>query len=165
MMANSRTYAPRCYPEVMDPEIQIEGFIAKFTDEVADQLRRARIHMRQRLPGALELVYDNYNALAIGYGPTERSKDIVFSIAGYPRWVSLFLVGGPWLSDPKGLLKGEGGRVRHIVLKSPATLNDPAVEDLMIQAAARASFPLNPAQSFRTVIKSISAKQRSRRPA
>ena len=116
-MAIWRTWGRGCYPEVMDPEVEIEGFIAKLTDEVAGQLRAARIKMRERLPGALEIVYDNFNALAIGYGPTERSKDIIFSIAGFPLWVSRFLVGGPFLSDPKGLLKGEGSTVRHIVLK------------------------------------------------
>jgi hypothetical protein len=38
-----------------------------------------------------ELVYDNYNALAIGFGQTERVSDVIFSIAVYPRWVGLFL--------------------------------------------------------------------------
>ena len=148
----------------MDVETQIEGFIARFTDEVAAQIRAARVKMRQRLPGAIELVYDNYNALAIGYAPNERSKDAIFSIAGYPRWVSLFLVVGPHLFDPKGLLKGEGGVVRHIVLKGPDMLDDPDVCDLMDQALARATPPLDPAQPFRSVVKSISAKQRPRRP-
>lgn len=164
-MAIWRTWGRGCYPEVMDPEVEIEGFIAKLTDEVAGQLRAARIKMRERLPGALEIVYDNFNALAIGYGPTERSKDIIFSIAGFPLWVSRFLVGGPFRSDPKGLLKGEGSTVRHIVLKTPATLNDPDVKDLMDQAIVRAVIPLNAAQPFRTVIKSISVNQRPRRPA
>ena len=50
----------------MDAEAQIESFIAKFTDEVAPQIRAARAEMQRRLPGAVELVYDNYNALAIG---------------------------------------------------------------------------------------------------
>lgn len=57
--------------------------------------------MRARLPGALELVYDNYNALAIGYGPTERQADIIFFIAADPRRISPFFLGGPRLDDPK----------------------------------------------------------------
>lgn len=148
----------------MDPEAQLEGFIAKFSDEVADKVRACRAIMRRRLPGALELVYDNYNALAIGYGPSEKRSELVFSIAAYPRWVSLFLVGGPKLADPQGLLKGEGGVVRHIVLETPGRLDDPAVVALMDQALALAPRPLDPAQPFRTVIKSISARQRLRRP-
>ena len=45
--------------------------------------------------------------------------EAVFSIAVSPRWVSLFfLQSGTKLSDPKGLLKGSGTKVRHIVLES-----------------------------------------------
>ena len=29
--------------------------------------------MRAIVPGAIELVYDNYNALVIGFGPTKRA--------------------------------------------------------------------------------------------
>ena len=46
--------------------------------------------MRARLPGATELVYDTYNALAIGFGPSEKASDAIFSIVLYPRYVTLF---------------------------------------------------------------------------
>lgn len=150
--------------DASEVEAQVEGFIAKFEDGVAAQIRAARAIMRPLLPGALELVYDNYNALAIGYGPTERQADIIFSIAAYPRWISLFFVGGPRLEDPKALLKGEGSRVRHIVLDQPERLLDPDVRALMGQALRLAGTPLDPDQAERTVIKSVSAKQRPRRP-
>ena len=148
----------------MDAETELEGFIARFSDAVAADVRAARVRMRNLLPGALELVYDNYNALAIGYGPTERQSEFIFSIAAYPRWVSLFIVGGPHLDDPRNLLKGEGGVVRHIVLDTPARLDDPDVRALMDQALARAPIPLDPAQPSRVVIKSVSGRQRPRRP-
>lgn len=69
----------------MDAETQIESFIARFSDDVAARIRAARAHMRQRMPGAVELIYDNYNALAIGYGANDKISGIVFSIAAYPR--------------------------------------------------------------------------------
>jgi hypothetical protein len=89
----------------------------------------------------------------------------VFSIALYPRWVSLFFMHGPKLADPKKRLKGGGTLVRHIVLDGPDTLDDPAVKALMAQAMARADPPIDPTQKRRLVIKSVSAKQRPRRPA
>jgi hypothetical protein len=147
------------------PAAQLGGFLAKFTPEVAASARAALARMRKRLPGAIELVYDNYNALAIGFGPTERSSDAVFSIAVFPRWVSLFfLQSGPELPDPHGLLKGTGTRVRHIVLKSPAEIDSPAVRALMKAALARAEVPIDRAAKARIVIKSVSAKQRPRAP-
>ena len=93
--------------------------------------------MQARMPGAFELAYDNYNALAIGYSATTKLSGVVFSLAAYPRWVSLFFRGGPSLQDPKGLLKGSGSRVRHIVLRAPDDLNQSDVVALMDQALSR----------------------------
>jgi hypothetical protein len=149
----------------MDAETQIEGFIGKFTDEVAGQIRAARGEMRRRLPGAVELVYDNYNALAIGYGSSEKLEDIVFSIACFPRWVSLFFYRGADLEDLEGLLEGAGSQVRSIRLTRLSLLDDPPVKALMAQALARAARPIDPSIPSRSLVKSISAKQRPRRPA
>lgn len=149
---------------LVDAERQLAAFLAKFTPDVAVQAGGAVAKLRARLPGANVLVYDNYNALAVGFGATEKPSDIVFSIAVYPRWVSLFLVGGPRLDDPKSLLKGSGSTVRHIVLAGPETLDDPDVRALMDQALAATKAPIDPAAKSKLIIKSVSAKQRPRRP-
>jgi len=146
------------------PAKQLAGFIAKFTPEVEALAQAVLAKMRKRLPGAIELVYDNYNALAIGFGPNERASDAIFSIALFPRWVSLFFLHGASLNDPHKLLKGSGKVVRHIVLKNAAVLDQPAVRALMAQALQDAK-PLDPACANRIVIKFVSARQRPRRPA
>lgn len=146
------------------PEARLEGFIAKYSPDMAAQIREVLARMRARLPGAVELVYDNYNALAVGFGSGERLSDAVFSIACYPRWVSLFFFPGVGLDDPLKLLKGTGRRTRHIVLLTPSMLDDPAVVELMMQALKTAPHPIDPKAPSRTVIKSVSAKQRPRRP-
>ena len=71
-------------------QAQLAGCIAKYSPDVAKLGRAAIGRMRKLLPAAQVLVYDNYNALAVGFGPNERTSQIVFSIAMYPRWVSLF---------------------------------------------------------------------------
>ncbi len=147
------------------PEKQLAAFIAKYTPEIAALAQAALAKMRVRLPGAVELVYDNYNALAIGFGPTERTSEAIFSIALFPRWVSLFFMRGADLPDPQKLLKGSGKIARHIVLESAADLDKSAVKALMKSALDRAAKPLDSAAPNRIVIKSISAKQRPRRPA
>jgi len=147
------------------PEEQLAGFIAKYTPEIGALAHAALAKMRARLPGAIELVYDNYNALAIGFSPTERASDVIFSIALYPRWVSLFFFPGVDLPDPEMLLKGSGKVTRHIVLKDAADLDKPAIKALMKHALERSAKPLDKTGPGRIVIKSISAKQRPRRPA
>jgi len=147
-----------------DPEEQLAGFLAKFTPEVAAQAEAIRNVMRRRCPAANELVYDNYNALAIGYGPTERTSEVIFSVAVYPRWVTLFFYQGKGLPDPERRLQGSGNQVRHIRVDSLELFEDPAVCALMEEAVARAAVPFDAANRHQLIIKSVSAKQRPRRP-
>lgn len=147
----------------MTPQEQLDGFIDKFTPDIAATIRRAVAMVSARLPGATILVYDNYNALAIGFGATDKVRSIVCSVAGYPRWVSLFLSNGPTLPDPQGLLEGEGGTVRHVKLTGDR-MDSPAVAALIDAAAASVAQPIDLADEGRLIIKSISAKQRPRRP-
>ncbi len=146
------------------PARQLEGFLAKYTPEMVRATKQCLIRMRKQVPGATELVYDNYNSLAIGFGPGERASEAVFSIVPFPRWVTLCFLHGRGLADPHGLLKGNGSRVRHIRLESPATLDRPEVRALLAEALLNAKRPIDPAQPRRLIIKSISAKQRPRQP-
>jgi len=54
--------------------------------------------------------------------------------------------------------------VRHIVLDDLAVFDAPDVRKLFELALARAKVKLDPKQPRRMIIKSISAKQRPRRP-
>jgi hypothetical protein len=148
-----------------DAEGQLADFLAKFTPEICARAGAVIGRMRERLPGAVMPVYDNYNALAVGFGSTQRVSDVIFSIAVFPRWVSLFFFDGVRLEDPKGLLKGTGNRARHIVLVGPEALDDPDVQSLICEALRLAPKPLDPDAPGGLVIKSISAKQRPRRPS
>jgi hypothetical protein len=151
--------------QAKDAEKQLASFIARFSDEVASLAEAILGEMRRLYPTALELVYDNYNALAIGFGPTERASEAIFSIALFPRWVSLFFLQAKGLSDPGKILRGSGSVARHIVLPSPDMLHDPIVQDLMRQATAKAKVPFDSNGVHRLIIKSISATLRPRRPA
>jgi hypothetical protein len=144
--------------------IQFRTFLAKFSPSVAGEARAALTRMRRLVPGALELVYDNYNALVVGFGPTERASDAVMSLAIFPRWVTLcFIQNGPEIPDPYHLLKGSGNVVRHVRLTSAKDLDTPPVRALIQQAIALADVPFDRNARRRMVIKSISAKQRPRR--
>ena len=145
------------------PEKQLAGFIAKFTPEVATLIRAARRKMRERLPQALELVYDNYNFFVIGYGPSEKASEAIFSLASQARGVSLCFLQGAGLPDPKGILKGSGSVVRNIRLDTADTLDRADVRSLMKAALEHARAPITAKSLHRLIIKSVSAKQRPRR--
>jgi hypothetical protein len=144
---------------------QLDGFIAKFSPEIAAMTQAVLKKMRRRYPTAQVLVYDNYNALAIGFGPSEKAGEAIFSIAVYPKWASLFFLQAKGVPDPEGLLKGSGKVARHVVLESPGDLEIPAIVAMMEAAVEVAKVPFAGKGEGRLVIKSVSAKQRPRRPA
>ena len=147
------------------PAAQLKAFLSKYSPGMAAEARAALTRLRRLVPGAVELVYDNYNALVIGFGPTERASEAIVSLAVFPRWVTLcFIQNGPDIPDPNGLLKGTGNVVRHVRLESVKDLDKPAIRALIKHALTLADVPIDPAQRRRMVIKSISAKQRPRRP-
>jgi hypothetical protein len=149
------------------PASDLRRFIARYTPEIARLARGALARMRKRLPAAHQLVYDNYNACAIGFSPTERASDVVFSIAIYPQRVSLFFLQAmkSHLQDPHKLLRGSGSLVRFIPLESPAQIESAAVQQLMKQALRAAKVPISGTGKGKLIIKSISSRQRPRRPA
>jgi hypothetical protein len=149
----------------MDARRQLNEFIDKFTPQVADRARELLGRLEARIPGATILVYDNYNALAIGFAKEDRVSTVVLSIALYPRWINLFFMRGVELDDPHGLLQGQGSKVRHVPKIDTDSLDDERIDDLIRQALAIAEPPIDPNATGKTVIKLISARQRPRRPS
>ena len=147
------------------PQAQLDAFLARYTPDVAAQAVAALERLRPHVPGAVEMVYDNYNALVIGFGATEKASEAVLSVAVMPRWVTLCFLMGANLADPHGLLKGGGNVVRNLRLAGAADVDRPEVRELIALAVAQSPTPFDPARPGRMVIKSISARQRPRRPA
>jgi len=147
----------------MSPEEQLDAFIARFTPQVADMARAVLARVRELMPGAVELVYDNYNALVIGFGPSERASDAPLSVVVYPRWIALCFLKGAALADPDGLLEGGGTTVRRIVLARPEDLDAPGVRAL-IDHALEMTPRWDHGRPARMEIRAVAAKQRPRRP-
>ena len=147
----------------MVAQAQLDELLDRYSLDVAKDARRALAFLTTRLPTATRLIYDNYNALVIGFGAGEKASDIILSIALYPRYVTLFFLNGVDLPDPQGLLEGDGSQVRGVRLDPIGKLESSGVGALIDAAVARAK-PLPEAGEGRMIIKSISAKQRPRRP-
>jgi hypothetical protein len=147
------------------PRVQLDRFISKYAPSVAKEGRQALAKMRRLVPGAVELIYDNYNWLVVGFGPSERASEAVLSVVFAPRWITVcFLQNALDLPDPEGLLRGGGKQIRNVRLESAKDLDKPAVRALIAAALETADLPILPSGTRRLVIKSISAKQRPRRP-
>jgi hypothetical protein len=81
-------------------EQQLAGFINRFDSKNAALIRSVRRVLRERLPTANELVYDNYNFFVIGYCSTDRPSDCILSIAAGANGVGLSFYYGATLPDP-----------------------------------------------------------------
>jgi hypothetical protein len=150
---------------VESPAKQLAGFIAMYDPAVAKLARAARVSLRRRFPAAIELVYDNYQFLAIGFCTTGRTSDCFVSLAVSPKGVALSFYYGATLPDPEKILLGGGSQNRYVRLESVATLVTPAVVALLSAAVAEAKTPLPSSGRGYTIIKSVSVKQRPRRPS
>jgi hypothetical protein len=149
---------------VQTAQQQLDGFLAKYDPAIQKLARDVLKRMSKRLPGAVSMIYDNYNALVIGFGPEEKVSKTPLSIALYPRWINLFFLMGASLSDPHKLLKGKGAHVRAIRIDKADQLDDERLDALIIAAVLYVGWKLDPKAKNRLVVRSISPRQRSRRP-
>lgn len=151
--------------KTLTPPAYLATAIAKFSPPVRAVGKAALAAMRARMPGAVELVYDNYNALVVGFSPNERPSHAVLSVVLYPRHVNLGFLQGALLDDPNKVLVGSGNQFRHIKLVPDATVLDrPDVAALVAQAIEAADAPFDRRRRRMVVIRLISKKQRPRRP-
>jgi hypothetical protein len=148
------------------PARQLASFIAKFSPSLAKEGRAALARVRKLVPASgVQMVYDNWNGLVIGFGPNERPSDAILSILVTIDHITLcFINDGPSLPDPEKLLKGSGNVVRHVRLTSAKDLDRPAIKTLIKEAIRRSDVPFAKGRRTRLIIKSISPRQRPRRP-
>ena len=143
-------------------EKTLQGFINRFSSEIADNARLTLEAMRKMFPGATALVYDNYNALVVGFSSTEKPSDGFISLVVHPARINLFFFSGASLIDPQHLLEGTGKKGRHMRIQGKSDLERPEVRRLISEQVKRAK-PWPKDRQSELVIKSISKNQRPRR--
>ncbi len=149
----------------LSPEKELRTFLARYEPKISRFARAARGRIRGQVPGGIEFVYDNYNGLVLGYGPTERPSEAILSLVLFPRWVTLCFLKGAVMPDPKKLLMGSGNIVCHLRLEAATDLDKPDIKRFIRHAITTARPPFSGSARLRTVIRAVSKKQRPRRPA
>jgi len=150
--------------EPVTPASRLAELIGNYTPEIARAFTSARRKMRALVPRGYELVYENYNALGIGYGPGEKGSDAIVSIVAYPRWITLFFLYGAKLKDPTFRLRGAGSRVRSIKLDSPNDIDRADIKQLISRAFAPHVARFRECPRLQLVVKSTASRRRSRHP-
>ena len=120
------------------PPPDLIKFLQPFDKAIQQLALSLRTLILKEMAPCHENIYDAYNALAIGYGSSDRLRDGVFHIAVYAKHVNLGFNDGATLDDPLEILKGSGKRIRHITIQSPADLKRPEIRAYVRRAQKRA---------------------------
>jgi len=116
-------------------------------------------------PDSNELIYDNYNALAVGWSPSDRVGHTFCSIAvGRTSGnVHFGFYWGSQIADPKKMLLGGGNQYRYILVPSVEDFPKAYIKKLMKEAYANSRAKVKDKKQIMrglTITKSISAAKR-----
>jgi hypothetical protein len=139
-------------------------FLEPFDPPIVELAMWLRQFIWDLYPECNELIYDNYNAVAVGWSPTLTLGDTFCSIAVYNnKNVHLGFFLGSRLTDPERLLLGKGTQYRYIRLERAEDLPIDYIEGLLAEAhinSLAGAKNLESAPKGSTVVKSISPKKK-----
>jgi len=144
-------------------------FLKPFPEETTDLVMWLRDFAWDLCPKANELIYDNYNAVAFGWSPTDKVGHTICSIA-VGRTSGNVHFGFYWgneISDPDKILLGQGNQYRYILVTDKKKFPKAYMKKLVNEAYANSvSKVKDPKQiiSGQTIVKSISDKKRADKP-
>ena len=141
-------------------------FLGAFDDDIIDLVMWLRDFAWDFCPQANELIYDNYNAVAFGWSPTDKLGHTICSIAvgRSSKNVHFGFYWGNEVSDPDKILLGEGNQYRYILVTDKKKFPKAYIKKLVNEAYANAlSKVKDPKQIIhgQTIVKSISDKKRA----
>lgn len=109
-------------------------FLKPYDPKVQQILLDLRAFIVTRVPEANELIWDNYNALAIAYSKSEVLKDAFCHLAIYAKHVNFGFNRGSELSDQGINLEGKGKLIRHIKVRNMESFDSLKIEKLLYEA-------------------------------
>ncbi len=111
-------------------------FLKPFPDEVREIALWLRALVWDAYPDSNELIYDNYNAVALGWSPTEKVGHTFCTIAVGRTSMNIHFgfYWGSEIADPKKILLGNGNQYRYLLVKSIAEFPKAYAMKLMKEA-------------------------------
>lgn len=138
-----------------------------FPADVVERALWLRDFIWANFPISNELIYDNYNAVAVGWSPTEKVGHTFcsFAIGRTSHNVHCGFYWGSKIKDPKKLLIGEGNQYRYLLLTDIKTFPKDDIRRLMIDAYEYSMSLVKDKKLLReglTILKSVSAVKRAK---
>src|SRR6266850_6728597 len=144
--------------------------LLKFFKPLSPEVQRIALWLREFVwdlyPKTNELIYDNYNAVAFGWSPTDKVGHTFCSVAvgRSSHNVHFGFYWGSQIGDPRKILLGEGNQYRYLLVTSTDEFPKAYVEKLLKEAYANSLAKVKDKKQIRhgaTITKSISAVKRA----
>lgn len=145
-------------------------FLKPFDDETIELVMWLREFAWGLCPNANELIYDNYNAVAFGWSPTDKVGHTICSIAvgRSSKNVHFGFYWGSELSDPDKMLLGKGHQYRYILVTQRKSFPKTYITKLVKEAYVNALSKVKDQKQIKhglTIVKSVSEKKRPEKGA
>lgn len=141
--------------------------LVKFLLPFPDGVKAAALWLREFVwdlyPETNELIYDNYNAVAFGWSPTDKAGDVFCSIAVFSNHVNFGFNRGSEIPDKQKILLGEASLYRYIKVKDKDDFPEEYIKHLLEMAYENSISRLKPVKKVikgETIVKSISPVKR-----
>lgn len=140
-------------------------FLQPFDEEIRELVLWLREFVWDLYPNSNELIYDNYNALAFGWSPTEKVGHTFCSIAvgRTSKNIHFGFYWGSEISDPEKKLMGEGNQYRYLLVKDqksfPKTYMKKLIKEAYLNSLDKVKDP-KLIVNGKTITKSISSVKR-----
>ena len=145
-------------------------FLKPFPTETKETVLWLRYFVWTLYPKTNELIYDNYNALAFGWSPTDRVGHTFCSIAVGRTSLNIHFgfYWGSQIADPKKKLLGKGNQYSYILVKNKNEFPKAYIKRLLKEAFTNSMLKVkDPKQIMesKTIVKSVSAAKRKKKKA
>ncbi len=140
-------------------------FLKPFPQEVVEIALWLREFVWNLYPKTNELIYDNYNAVAFGWSPTDKVGHTFCSIAigRSSHNIHFGFFWGSEISDPDKILLGQGNQYRYILVKNTTDFPKAYIKKLMKDAYTNSLAKVKDTNQLMhgfTITKSVSDKKR-----
>ncbi|MFL5764974.1 MAG: hypothetical protein ACJ77K_13605 [Bacteroidia bacterium] len=140
-------------------------FLKPFGKDVTDLVMWLRDFAWDVCPEANELIYDNYNAVAFGWSPTDKIGHTICSIAigRSSKNIHFGFYWGNEISDPSKILLGQGRQYRYILVTDKQEFPKAYIRKLVNEAYANSLSKVKDQKQImhgQTIVKSVSGKKR-----
>jgi len=118
----------------MQAHPELKKFLSPYDESIQNLFFELRDFVLNTIPNTNELIWDNYNALALAYSKSEKLKDAFCHMAVYAKHVNFGFNRGAELSKRNLSLEGKGKLIRHIKVETMDSFPKEEIKTMIYEA-------------------------------